>query len=67
MVMADNFSKARKGNLTKPFNAASGTAHPHVKELVKHLARISAARDFEKLQNKSNPSYNLPPTKGKKT
>jgi hypothetical protein len=65
--MKDNFTKAREGDLTKPFNAASGTVHPHVKELVRHLARITAARDFEKLQKKSNSSYNLPPTKGKKT
>lgn len=66
MVIKDNSTTPKKGDLTKPFNTASGTIHPHVKELVRHLARISAARDFEKLKIMSNPDYNKPPTKGRK-
>lgn len=66
MVIKDNSATPKKGDLTKPFNTASGTIHPHVKELVRHLARISAAHDFEKLKNMSNTAYNQPPKKGRK-
>lgn len=66
MVINDNSSASEKGYQTKPFNTAWGTIHLHVKELVKHLAFISVARDFEKLKNISNPAYNQPPTKGRK-
>lgn len=64
--MTDHSTKTTKGKLSKPFNTASGKIHPHEKELVRHLARISAAKDFEKLQNMSNSRYNSPSTKGKK-
>ena len=61
----DDFTKAQKGTLTKPFNIASDVTHPHVKELVRHLARIAAAQDFKKLHAVSKVRYNLPPAKGK--
>tara|TARA_B100000378_G_scaffold132686_1_gene107190 strand:- start:1876 stop:2079 length:204 start_codon:yes stop_codon:yes gene_type:complete len=60
------FLKRQKSELIKQFAAVSALQSPDLTELVRHLARISAAKDYETFLLSSKMSYNGPSAKGKK-
>jgi hypothetical protein len=60
----DMKSKLQKGRATNPFTKASKLSSDPILELVKHLARISAENDYNKLTETSSLPYNALSKKG---
>jgi len=60
----DMKSKLQKGRATKPFADASRFTPDPILELVRHLARISAEKDYKELTETSSLPYNALNKKG---